>query len=149
MKARDIMTPNPACCTPQDSPQRAAQLMKNLDVGAIPIVDNEQDRRPVGIVTDRDLCCGVVAIGADPTTAKLGDYMTSELVCCRPEDEVERVSEIMQERKIRRVPVVDGRGACCGIVAMADLALKAPREGAVDRTIQEVSEPASLASRVL
>lgn len=115
--------------------------MKNLDVGAIPIVNDEQDRRPVGIVTDRDLCSGVVARGLDPTTARLGDHMTTDLVCCRPDDDLEAVSRTMQERQIRRVPVVDERGACCGIVAMADLAVKAPREGKAGQTIREISQP--------
>ncbi|HEV8674574.1 MAG TPA: CBS domain-containing protein [Methylomirabilota bacterium] len=147
MKVRDIMTPNPACCTPDDTPQRAALLMKNLDVGAIPIVDNEQDRKPLGIVTDRDLCCSVIARGLDPTTTRLADHMTTEPVCCRLDDDVQELSALMQERQIRRIPVVDEQGACCGIVAMADLALKAPREGKVEQTIQEVSEPASQVER--
>ncbi|MGH7266545.1 MAG: CBS domain-containing protein [Candidatus Rokuibacteriota bacterium] len=141
MKVHDIMTPNPACCTPDDTAERAARLMKSLDVGAIPIVDNEQDRRPVGIVTDRDLCCGVVASGADPRSARLADYMSPEVVCCRPEDDVREVSELMQTRQIRRVAVVDEQGACCGIVAMADLAVKAPHEGQAGEAIQEVSQP--------
>lgn len=141
MKVRDIMTPNPACCTPEDTAERAARLMKNLDVGAVPIIDNEQDRRPVGIVTDRDLCCGVIASGADPKSARLSDYMSKDVTCCRPEDDVREVSELMQSRQIRRVPIVDERGACCGIVAMADLAVKAPREGKAGETIQEVSQP--------
>lgn len=146
MKVRDIMTPNPACCTADDTADRAAKLMKNLDVGAIPIVDNEQDRRPVGIVTDRDLCIGIIAGGADPTSARLGDYMSKDdLVCCRPEDDVRNVSDLMQARQIRRIPVVDERGACCGIVAMADLAVKAPREGKAGEAIKEVSQPAKAA----
>jgi CBS domain-containing protein len=147
MNVRDIMTPNPACCTPEDTAQRAAMLMKSLDVGAIPIVDTEQDRKPVGIVTDRDLCGSVIAGGLNPTTTRLADFMTREPVCCRPDDDVAQVSALMQARQIRRVPVVDERGACCGIVAMADLALKAPRDGKVERTIQRVSEAASQAVR--
>jgi CBS domain-containing protein len=139
MKVRDIMTPNPACCTPDDPPQRAALLMRNLDVGAIPIVDNEQDRRPVGIVTDRDLCCSVIAHGLDPAGVRLADHMTANPVCCVPEDDAAQVSALMQERQIRRVPVVDDRGSCCGIVAMADLARHAPREAGP--TIREVSQP--------
>lgn len=141
MNVRDIMTPNPACLTPDDSPQRAALIMRNLDCGAVPIVDSQEDRRPVGIVTDRDLCLGVIAGGQDPTASGLNDYMTTAVVCCTPDDDVEQVSALMQERQIRRIPVVDERGSCCGIVAMADLALRAPREGEVGRTIQEVSEP--------
>jgi CBS domain-containing protein len=145
MKVRDIMTPNPACCTPEDTAERAARLMRNLDVGAIPIIDNEQDRRPVGIVTDRDLCLGVVASGADPGSTTLAGHMSPELVCCRPEDDVREVSELMQSRQIRRVPIVDESGACVGIVAMADLAVKAPREGQAGEAIQEVSQPAKAA----
>ncbi len=141
MKVRDIMTPNPACCTPEDSAQRAALLMKKLDVGAIPVVDDEVDRRPVGIVTDRDLCCGVIAGGLDPAAARLRDHMSPEPVCCRPDDPVETVSELMQSRQVRRVPVVDAAGSCCGIVAMADLARKAPREGEAGATITEISQP--------
>lgn len=143
MNVRDIMTPNPACCTPDDPAQRAAMVMRNLDVGAVPIVDNEVDRRPVGIVTDRDLCAGVVAHGLDPKTTPLGDHMTANPVCCRPEDSVEAVSELMQARQIRRVPVVDPAGSLCGIVAMADLARNAPRKAG--ETITEVSQPSRAA----
>lgn len=141
MKVREIMTPTPACCTPEDTPQRAAQLMRDLDVGAVPIVDSERHRRPIGIVTDRDLCHAVIARGLDPARTLLGDCMTTDPVCCAPDDDVRHVSALMQERRIRRVPVVDDRGACCGIVAMADLATRAPGEVQVGRTIQEVSEP--------
>jgi CBS domain-containing protein len=143
MTVRDIMTPNPASCTPEDSAQRAALVMRNLDVGAVPIVDNEMDRRPVGIVTDRDLCSGVVAHGLDPTTARLGDLMTGSPVCCRPEDSVDAVSELMQARQVRRITVVDAAGTLCGIVAMADLARKVPREAG--EAIAEVSQPSRAA----
>lgn len=143
MQVRDIMTPNPASCTPEDPAQRAALVMRNLDVGAVPIVDNEMDRRPVGIVTDRDLCSGVVAHGLDPKTALLGDHMTRAPVCCRPEDSVDEVSELMQIRQVRRIPVVDAAGALCGIVAMADLARNVPREAG--EAIQEVSQPSRAA----
>lgn len=140
MKVRDVMTPNPACLTPEDTAQRAGLLMRNLDVGAIPVVDSEESRRPVGVITDRDLCCGVVAQGLDPSAARLADLMSTDPVCCRPDDEIRHVSALMQERQIRRVPVVDDQGVCCGIVAMADLATRAPREGQVTQAIQEVSE---------
>jgi CBS domain-containing protein len=143
MKVRDIMTPNPGSCTPEDSAQRAALLMRNLDVGAVPIVDDEMNRRPVGIVTDRDLCSGVIARGLDPKTAPLGDHMTPTPVCCQPDDSVDAVSELMQARQIRRIPVVDAAGALCGIVAIADLARKVPREAG--EAITEVSQPSRAA----
>jgi CBS domain-containing protein len=146
MKVQDVMTPNPACCTLDDPAQRAALLMRNLDVGAIPILNNEQERRPIGVVTDRDLCLGVIAQGLDPTRARVGDYMTAEPVCCRPDDDLEAVSRTMQAHRVRRIPVVDESGACCGIVAMADLAVKAPREGRAGQTIQEISQPSSQAA---
>jgi predicted transcriptional regulator len=71
--------------------------------------------------------------------------MSTELVCCRADDDVRDVSELMQSRQIRRVPIVDERGACIGIVAMADLAVKAPREGQAGEAIQEVSQPVKAA----
>jgi len=145
MQVRDIMTANPACCTPDDAAQRAALLMRSLDVGAIPIVDGEETRRPVGIVTDRDLCCSVIARGLDPTATPVRAVMTVEPICCRPDDAVQAVSELMQAHQIRRVPVVDDAGTCCGIVAMADLARKAPCQGEAAETIAEISQPSRAA----
>ena len=83
----------------------------------------------------------VIARGLDPTSTPLRDLMTADPICCSPDDSVQAVSELMQAHQIRRVPVVDATGACCGIVAMADLARKAPRQADAGETISEISQP--------
>ena len=145
MQAQDIMTPDPACCTPQDTVEQAARLMVANDCGCVPVVEDRESKRLIGAVTDRDLACRCLATGRGPET-RVADVMSTELSCCAPDDDVAAVERIMQERQVRRVPVIDEHDCCIGIVAQADLA-RAPREHTnvteqeVGRTIERVSEP--------
>jgi CBS domain-containing protein len=117
MKARDLMTPDPAQVTPSDSLQRVSQLMAEHDCGCIPVVTAADQRSLVGVVTDRDIAIRAVAEGR-PATTPVGEIMTPNL---------ERVEKLMSDRQIRRVVVVDDAGDCVGIIAQADLARAAKR----------------------
>src|ERR1700681_3053710 len=86
-----------------DSAQRAAQLMRDRNVGAILICESQETKRLVGIVTDRDLALRVVAEGCDPKGTCVGDVMTRELFTCRPEDDVQKALELMERQKVRRI----------------------------------------------
>jgi CBS domain-containing protein len=146
MQVKDIMTRDPACCTPDTNLQEVARLMVERDCGGIPVVDDRQNMKPVGIVTDRDICCRTVAEGKNPLEMTAGDCMSSPCVTVTPEMGVEDCCRMMEENKIRRVPVVDERGACCGIVAQADIALHAPEQETAG-VVKEVSRAAGSGSR--
>jgi len=126
MKARDLMTPDPAQVTPSDSLQRVSQLMAEHDCGCIPVVTAADQRSLIGVVTDRDIAIRAVAEGR-PVTTPIGDIMTKNPDCVNPNDDIEHVEKLMADRQIRRVVVVDDTGECVGIIAQADLARASKR----------------------
>lgn len=142
MRVSQIMTPDPACCTPDSTAREAAQLMKEHDCGSIPVVDKLDTRQLVGTVTDRDLAVRGLAVGKGPETP-VRELMTYEPISAGPEDEVEIVREVMVAQQVRRVPVVDANGTLVGIVAQADLALEegAASDQEVGRIVEAISDP--------
>ena len=141
MLVRDLMTKSVVWCTPWDTAQAAACLIKAHEIGAVVVVADTLDPLVEGIVTDRDLCCGVVASGKNPHDLKVADLMTHVPVTCGPEDTVDVCEELMQENQVRRLPVINNRGRCVGIVSQADIALHAPA-AEIAKTIKEISKPA-------
>ena len=145
MKAREIMTASPACCTPESTAYEAARLMAECDCGVVPVVETTESMRLIGVVTDRDLAVRGLAQGKG-ADAKVRDLMSPDPFCCRPDDNVKDVERAMAERQVRRVPVVDADNRCLGIIAQADLA-RAAREGQgvteqeVARVVERISEP--------
>src|SRR5215470_16783422 len=125
MRIQDIMTKNPACVTPDASVREAAQVMLREEVGIVPVVAGSGDNRLVGLVTDRDIAIRCVAEGKDGS-CNVRDVMSSDdLATCGPDDDVESLMKAMRTEKVRRIPIVDERGGLLGIVAQADVALKA------------------------
>ena len=147
MEVKDIMTPDPACCTPDSSLQQAAQMMVENDCGEIPVVESEESRLPVGVITDRDITCRTVARGLNPLEMRVADCMSTPCVTVMPDTPLEECIKVMEENKIRRVPVVDAGGACCGIVALADIAQHAAKRDTAE-VVKEVSEASGSASNV-
>jgi CBS domain-containing protein len=141
MKIREVMSPNPVCCLPTDSAQRVARVMCDHNIGSLPVVMDQESRKLVGVLTDRDLCCSVVADGLDPKTTTIEKFMTLNPVTCREEEDVENCERLMQEHQIRRIPIVDAEGGVIGIVAQADVALK-DKSDRVSKTVAEISKPA-------
>ena len=144
MKARELMTENPECVSEQDTVERAAQLMRQLNVGLIPVVDDANSRRLRGVITDRDITIRHVAEGHDTSDCKVGEAMTRErLYTVTPDDDDSTVMARMREGQVRRIPVVEG-DRIVGIIAQADLAIQTPDSKAeeVERTIEKISEPA-------
>lgn len=139
MKVREIMTTNPTCCVPSDTAQRAAQMMRDQDVGSLPVVLDQQSRTLLGMITDRDICCSVVAAGLDPKTTRIEKHISQNPVSCRDGENLEHCEKAMQEHQIRRIPVVDANNQCIGIVAQADLALKEKPEK-VSQVVAEISK---------
>ena len=144
MQVQKMMTSNPACVTPDDTVRDAARLMKEHDCGLIPVVESQDSRRLVGVVTDRDLALRALGEGKGADT-KVAKVMSRDPNCASPDTDVSEVERIMSERQVRRVPVVDSEGRLAGIVAQADLALSddagvSDRE--VARTVERISQPA-------
>ena len=134
--ARDVMTSNPACCTPNMTIDQVARLMAHNDCGEIPVVDATD--QPVGVITDRDIVCRVVAEGKNPMGYLAGDFMTHPVVTVRVDAPIDTVVSTMEQHQIRRVPVVNEQGSLVGIIAQADLA-QHTSEHKVAELVREVS----------
>ena len=134
--ARDVMTANPACCTPNSTIVQVAKMMLQNDCGQIPVVDTQGIL--IGVITDRDIVCRVVAEGRNPAASTVEQFMSQPIVTVHSDDALEGVVSTMERHQIRRVPVTDERGCCAGIIAQADVAWTGP-ERAVAELVREVS----------
>jgi CBS domain-containing protein len=134
--AKDVMTPEPQCCSAETPLNEVANLMVEADCGEIPVVD--ASNRLIGVVTDRDIVCRTVAKGKNPTAVTAEEIMTQPVVAVPADTSLDEVVAVMEENQIRRVPVVDGQGCVCGIIAQADVAMVA-RESEVGELVREVS----------
>ena len=123
-KCEDVMTKNPVCCLPNDMAAKVAQLMKRENIGSVPVIENEETRKLVGIVTDRDLALKIVAEGLDAKSTKVEAVMTRQVMTCRAEDDLQTALDAMCERQLRRIPVVDNEDRILGIIAQADVATR-------------------------
>lgn len=141
MKIQEIMTKNPSCVTPDATVREAAQVMKREDVGIVPVVDGQAEKRLVGLVTDRDIAIRCIADGKDGT-CRVRDVMSSDdLATCSENDEVENVMSAMRTEKVRRIPIVDERGSLVGIVSQADVLTKTRDTSRGGEIVEEISEP--------
>lgn len=140
MRAREIMTREPACCTPDTSAEDAARMMRDNDCGVIPVVEDEDSKTLVGVVTDRDIALRGVGEGRGPDVA-VRELMTRGPESCSPEADVREVEKLMKEKKVRRVPIIDAAGHLVGIIAQADVALKVGNEREVGELVEHISEP--------
>jgi CBS domain-containing protein len=139
-KCRDVMTPDPVCCVPTDTVEKAAQLMKAENIGPIPVVENERSRKLIGIVTDRDLAIHVVAEGRDPKRTKVEEVMTRDPIRCSVDDDVEEALDKMKDYQVRRIPVVDEQNRVVGIIAQADVATRLKDSDETAEVVEEISE---------
>jgi len=139
-KSRDIMTEDVVCCTSEDTVHEAAQLMKTEDIGPVLVVDNQQSRTLVGIVTDRDLALKVIADGRDPQTTRVGDVMSKKLVTCYADDDVEVAMKAMAQYQLRRIPVVEGNMRLVGIISQADIATRVNSPEETAEIVKEISQ---------
>ena len=135
--AKEIMTPAPQCCSAETTLNEVANLMVEADCGEIPVTDSSN--RLVGVITDRDIVCRVVAKGKDPSSVTAAECMTQPVVCVNEDTSIEDVLSVMEENQIRRVPVVDGSGCCCGIISQADVA-RCGNEKETGELVREVSK---------
>ncbi|MCS5733388.1 CBS domain-containing protein [Herbiconiux daphne] len=134
--ARDIMTPDPEGIRESHTLREAAVLMRDLDVGALPILADDGDL--VGVITDRDIVVGCVADGGDPESVLVADLADREPVTVDADDDVREALNAMQQHQVRRIPVLEA-GRLVGIISQADIALSlSPTE--TGETVEEISE---------
>lgn len=136
---RDVMSRDPAFVSPDETIQRAAQLMDELNVGALPVCDG---RRLTGMITDRDITIRCTAAGKAPDQATVNEAMSAGTQWAKEDDDVDAAREMMAERQIRRLPVVDANDQLVGIVSLGDLATKAGDTAQAGETLLDVSDPA-------
>lgn len=141
MKIQDVMTKNPATVTPDAPATEAARIMKDEDVGVVPVVENNESRKLVGVITDRDLAVRLVAEGRDGQTLVRDAMSAGHLHTGRADDELDTAMEQMAREQVRRIPIVDERGSLVGIVSQADIVLKARDERKAEETVERISEP--------
>lgn len=136
MQVQEIITRDPACCGPNSIIQDAARIMADKSVGSVPVLNDAGE--PVGIVTDRDICCGAVAKGRTNETP-VSEVMSTDLLTTTPDEDVSSCCDKMEERQVRRAVVTDNTGKCCGMIAQADIARDADGEETAE-LVQEISK---------
>ena len=139
-KCNEVMTKNPVCCLPNDRVAKAAALMQSRNIGALPVIENEQTKKLVGIVTDRDLALRVVAEGRDAKSTKVEAVMTPKVVTCLADDDLQKALDAMAEHQLRRIPVVDKDNKILGIIAQADVATRADQPEKTAEMVKEISQ---------
>jgi CBS domain-containing protein len=120
----DVMEPieESSCCTPQDTAARAAQAMRESKCGCAPVVEDTKTLKLVGVVTERDVCCGVAAEDRRASEVHVEEIMRPASACCGADEPVEEVRRKLNEHRATSLPVVDKAGGCCGTVSTHRLA---------------------------
>jgi CBS domain-containing protein len=142
---KDIMTTEVACTTPDTSLTEVARLMVEFECGEVPLVENFETKKVIGVITDRDIVCRTLGIGKNPMVCTAADCMTTPSITVNESMSVEDCLDLMKDNQIRRVPVVDKNGILSGIVSQVDLVDKV--DEAV-KVIQEVSKPGQTLSQI-
>lgn len=139
-KCNDVMTKNLICCRPEDLVVKAAQLMQSENIGSIPVIENEQNQKLVGIVTDRDLALKIIAKGQDAKSTKVEAVMTRQVVTCQAEDDITMALDAMATHQLRRIPIVDKDHRIVGIIAQADVATRMNQPEKTAEMVKEISQ---------
>ena len=134
----DIMTKNPESAQVTDSIMNIASMMRDIDVGFMPILDGNI---LIGVATDRDIVIRAVADGMDIENTSVGEIMSSDLHVVSPDTDLDEAAHIMEEFKIRRLPVVDQDGLLVGILSLGDIAVRSQNIEEAGEVLEQVSEP--------
>ena len=137
---KDVMTPNPICCLPTDTVASVAQIMKQENIGPMPVIDNKESRKLIGIITDRDLAMKIVGEGRDAEATKVEAVMTRKVVTCRADDELIRALKAMSDHQIRRIVIVDNINKVVGIISQADLATRMNQPEKTAEVVKDISQ---------
>jgi CBS domain-containing protein len=144
LRCSDIMTKDVTVCSPMTPLREVADKMDDDNVGVIPVVENG---RLVGIVTDRDIVCRVLAEGRDTRSTPASEAMSEDVVTCTPDDSIHEAIRKMGEHQVRRIAVCDMNGRLRGIISMADLALEAENDRELAQAMEQISQPTPNRSR--
>lgn len=135
-KISEVLTRNVVVVRPDESIQRAAELMSQLDVGALPVYDGHA---LLGIVTDRDITVRATAFNRHADDTPVSEVMSAQTLTCGEDDSVDIVLKCMGEAQVRRLPVLDRGGEIVGIVSLGDLATR--QSAHIDEALREISQP--------
>lgn len=138
MQLREVMTRHIQEIRPDANLQEAAEKMRSMDIGALPVCDHD---RLVGMLTDRDIAVRAVAEGKDPLQTCVRDAMSQGTVFCYEDDDVREAARIMEEKQIRRLPVFNRQGRAVGIVSLGDLATRIGNDHLSGDVLEQVSQP--------
>ena len=137
MKVREVMTTNVECINPDTSIQDAARIMQRLNIGSIPVCDNNG---VVGIVTDRDIVIRNVSQGINPNNAQVSSIMSTNVQTVSPDADVSELSNLMSDQQVRRIPVVE-QSSVVGIVSLGDIATNRRLDTEASEALSDISEP--------
>lgn len=140
MKCEDVMTKDPTCCLPEESVEEAAKKMTRNDVGSLPVIESEESKKIVGILTDRDLAKKVVGEGFDPQSVQVKEVMTKNVITCFKDDDLQRAMDAMADYQLRRIPVLDNGNRIVGIIAQADIATRLDQPEKTAYVVKDISK---------
>lgn len=138
MQISDIMTRNVQVIAPESTLDEAARMMRDLDIGGLPVCSQD---RLAGFITDRDIVVRAIAEGESPESCKVSDVMSSQLVWCYEDSDVEEAGKLMEEKQVRRLAVVDRNKKLVGILSLGDLAVEGQDDDFAGEVLEQVSEP--------
>jgi CBS domain-containing protein len=139
-KCKEVMTKDPICCLPNSTVAEAAVLMRKEHIGSLPVIESEQSKKLVGIVTDRDLALKVVADGLDAKSTKVEVVMTHKVITQRSNNDLQKAMDSMAKYQLRRIPIVDKDNKILGIIAQADVATRVDYPKKTAAMVKEVSQ---------
>ena len=139
-KCKEVMTKDPVYCLPNNLVSEAAELMRKEHIGSVPVVENEQSKKLIGIVTDRDLALKIVAEGLDAKSTKVEVVMTHKVITRRSNDDLQKALDSMAKYQLRRIPIVDKDNKILGIIAQADVATRVDHPKKTAAMMKEVSQ---------
>jgi CBS domain-containing protein len=145
MKIKDVCTPTPRSISPDDSLVEAAAEMKALDIGWLPVCENDH---LIGTVTDRDIAIRAVAEGYDPNITPVRQVMSRVVIYCFGDQELWNAAQMMETNKIRRLPVLNRDKRLVGIVSLGDLAVRTGAENIAGQILERISEPIPQIARI-
>lgn len=139
-KCDEVMTKDPICLLPHEMVVEAARLMRNEDIGSILVIENEQNKKLVGIVTDRDLTLKIIVEGLDASSTNIETVMSHEVVTCHASDDLQKALDAMAEHRLRRIPIVDADNKVVGIIAQADVATRIDQPEKTAEIVKKISQ---------
>ena len=138
MQVKDVMTRGAEVVRPDATLQQAANKMKSLDIGPLPVCDGD---KIIGMLTDRDITVRATAEGLDPKQTRVREVMSKELITCLEDQDVKEAAELMQSKQIRRVPILNKDKRLVGMLSLGDLAQRTQDSKLAGKTLEEVSSP--------